>query len=136
MQTNQPRGLRNNNPLNIRKSNTPWQGKKINGTDKDFEQFVSLEYGIRAAMVNIRTYLKRDRLQNICQIIAKWAPSSDGNNVEAYINAVCRKATITRAQIIKYNDKNTICRIVWAMAYVECGQEISFGRVCNAWALI
>lgn len=136
MQTNQPRGLRNNNPLNIRKSNTPWQGKKVNGTDKDFEQFVSLEYGIRAAMVNIRTYLKRDRLQNICQIIEKWAPSRDGNNVKAYIDTVCKKATITRTQIIKYNDKNTICRIVWAMAYVECGQEISFGRVCNAWALI
>lgn len=136
MQTTQPRGIRNNNPLNIRKSTTPWQGKIANGTDKDFEQFNSLEYGIRAAMVNIRTYLKRDRLQNICQIIAKWAPSSDGNNVEAYIDTVCKKATITRAQIIKYNDKNTICRIVWAMAFVECGQEISFGRVCNAWALI
>lgn len=136
MQTNQPRGIRNNNPLNIRKSSVAWQGKIAHGTDKDFEQFISLEYGIRAGMINIRTYLIRDRLQNICQIIAKWAPSSDGNNVEAYIDAVCKKATITRAQIIKYNDKNTICRIVWAMAYVECGQEISFGRVCNAWALI
>lgn len=136
MQTKQPRGIRNNNPLNIRKSSTPWLGKKINGDDKDFEQFTSLEYGIRAAMVNIRTYLKRDRLQNITQIIAKWAPASDGNHVEAYIDAVCKKATITRAQIIKYNDKNTICRIVWAMAFVECGQDISFGRVCNAWVLI
>lgn len=136
MQTNQPRGIRNNNPLNIRKSSIAWLGKIYNGTDKDFEQFTSLEYGIRAGMVNIITYIKRYRRQNICEIIAKWAPSSDGNNVEAYIDAVCKKATITRAQIIKYNDKNTICRIVWAMAFVECGQEISFGRVCNAWALI
>lgn len=131
-----PRGIRNNNPLNIRKSSTPWLGKKAESTDPSFEQFTSLEYGLRAGLINIRTYLKRDRLQDITQIINKWAPDSDGNNTKAYIEAVCKKATITPHQIIKYNDKNTLCRIVWAMAFVECGQEVSFGRVCNSWALI
>jgi len=50
------RGLRNNNPGNIRISDTPWQGKipKAMNTDKNkaFEQFESLEYGLRALMKN------------------------------------------------------------------------------------
>jgi hypothetical protein len=136
MQKQLPRGIRNNNPLNIRISGTPWQGKVTNNTDGTFEQFTSLEYGVRAALVNIRTYIKRDRLCNITQIISRWAPSSDGNNVKAYIEVVCSRANLTSTEVLKYNDKNKLCRLVWAMAYVECGCEISFGRVENAWAII
>lgn len=131
-----PRGLRNNNPLNIRISGTPWQGKIEPNTDGLFEQFSSLEFGIRAALVNIRTYIKRYRINNVQSIISRWAPSSDGNNVKAYIEVVCNKAQLTPTKILKYNDKNKLCRLVWAMAFVECGQEISFGRVENAWAII
>lgn len=133
---NQPRGLRNNNPLNIRISSTPWQGKVANNTDGQFEQFTSLELGIRAALVNIRTYIRRDRLDNVQLIISRWAPGSDGNNVKAYIEVVCKRAQLKPTERLSYNDKNKLCRLVWAMAYVECGQEVSFGRVENAWALI
>lgn len=136
MQKQLPRGIRNNNPLNIRISGTPWQGKVTNNTDGTFEQFTSLELGIRAALVNIRTYIKRDHLCNITLIISRWAPRSDRNNVKAYIEVVCNRANLTATEIIKYNDKNKLCRLVWAMAYVECGVVISFGRVENAWALI
>ena len=133
---NQPRGLRNNNPLNIRISSTPWQGKVANNTDGQFEQFTSLELGIRAALVNIRTYIRRDRLDNVQLIISRWAPGSDGNNVKAYVEVVCQRAQLKTTERLSYNDKNKLCRLVWAMAFVECGQEISFGRVENAWALV
>ena len=131
-----PRGLRNNNPLNIRISGTPWQGKIEPNTDGQFEQFTSLEFGLRAALVNIRTYIRAYRLNTVQSIISRWAPSSDGNNVKAYIEVVCNKAQLTPTQLLKYNDRNKLCRLVWAMAFVECGQEISFGRVENAWAII
>jgi len=131
-----PRGLRNNNPLNIRISGTPWQGKIEPNTDGQFEQFSSLEYGLRAALVNIRTYIRSYRIDTVQTIISRWAPGSDGNNVKAYIEVVCNKANLTPTQILKYNDRNKLCRLVWAMAFVECGVEISFGRVENAWAII
>jgi hypothetical protein len=41
-----PRGIRNNNPLNIRIGNT-WLGERPEPTDHDFEEFVSMEYGLR-----------------------------------------------------------------------------------------
>lgn len=133
-----PRGLRNNNPLNIRISSTPWQGKidAAHNTDGTFEQFTSMELGIRAALVNIRTYIKRDRLDTIPVIIARWAPAKDGNDVALYAQTVCQRAQLSSAQRLNYNDKNKLCRLVWAMAFVECGMEISFDRIEKAWTLI
>lgn len=133
---NLPRGLRNNNPLNIRISSTPWQGKIAENTDGAFEQFISLEYGLRAGLVNIRTYIKRDRLDSISVIIPKWAPALDGNDVRAYVRLVSNKSGVPATRRLSYNDRFELCRIVWAMAWVECGQEISFEAVEKAWALI
>lgn len=130
------RGIRNCNPLNIRKSNVAWQGKLVESSDPYFEQFRSIEWGIRAAMVNIRTYIKRDHIDTIQGIITKWAPSSDGNNTQAYINTVCKKTQLPANKRIKVNDKNLICMLVWAMIQVECGEEIGMGKIENAWALI
>ena len=46
------RGYRNNNPLNIRiDKKNPWLGRVIPNTDGEFEQFTSMAYGYRAAMV-------------------------------------------------------------------------------------
>lgn len=131
-----PRGIRNNNPLNLRISSTPWQGKKTPNTDGSFEQFTTLEYGLRAAMVNIRTMIKRDRLDKIATLIPRWAPKSDGNNESAYIRYVCDRSKIGMNDRLDRNNKNQICRLVWAMAEMECGVSISFGRIENAWALI
>ena len=133
---NLPRGLRNNNPLNIRISSTPWQGKITENTDGAFEQFISLEFGLRAGLVNIRTYIKRDRLDTISVIIPKWAPALDGNDVRAYVRLVSDKSSVPATRRLSYNDRFELCRIVWAMAWVECGQEISFEAVEKAWALI
>ena len=45
-----PRGLRNNNPLNIRKNNkTNWIGQCNKQEDRAFVQFRSMPYGYRAA---------------------------------------------------------------------------------------
>ena len=45
-----PRGLRNNNPLNIRHSADNFQGE-IKGDDKSFKTFSSMPYGYRAGFV-------------------------------------------------------------------------------------
>ena len=51
------RGIRNNNPLNIRRSKDKWQGLKTLQTDAQFCQFETMAYGWRAAFVMLtRTY--------------------------------------------------------------------------------
>ena len=73
-----PRGIRNNNPLNIRRGKDQWQGLRAQQTDASFCQFESLEYGWRAAFYLLtRTYYH------------KWAPPNE-NLTETYIQNVSR----------------------------------------------
>ena len=51
-------GLRNNNPLNIRKSGEPLQGE-LKGKDKRFKTFSSMLYGYRYGFVILGTYLSQ-----------------------------------------------------------------------------
>ena len=85
-----PRGIRNCNPLNIRKSKDQWKGLAERQQDTAFCQFKSLEYGWRAAFYLLtRTYYHKYRLYTIRTIIRRWAPESE-NNTEAYIANVSR----------------------------------------------
>ena len=85
-----PRGIRNNNPLNIRRSKDKWKGMRAVQSDAQFVQFESLEWGWRAAFYLLtRTYYHTYRLFTIRKIIQKWAPPNE-NNTQAYIANVSR----------------------------------------------
>ena len=85
-----PRGIRNNNPLNIRRGKDQWQGLKAQQTDAQFCQFETLEYGWRAAFYLLtRTYYHKYRLYTIRAIINKWAPPNE-NLTATYIENVSR----------------------------------------------
>ena len=125
------RGIRNNNPLNIRIGNT-WLGERDNPTDTEFEEFVTMEYGLRAAFVLLRRYIRRYKLNTPALIISRWAPSYE-NNVAAYIKTVCKYAVMEPDTIIDYADRNSMCRLVMAMAIHECGTTIDIRRVKTAY---
>lgn len=86
-----PRGIRNNNPLNIRRTGKDqWKGMTEVQSDRAFVQFKSLEYGWRAAFYLLtRTYYHKYRLYTIRGIVSKWAPSCE-NDTSAYIANVSR----------------------------------------------
>ena len=85
-----PRGIRNNNPLNIRRTKDQWQGMKKEQTDPSFCQFENLAYGWRAAFKLLtRTYYHTYRLYTIRAIVNKWAPPNE-NNTKAYVENVSR----------------------------------------------
>ena len=89
-----PRGIRNHNPLNIRRSKDQWQGMAKVQTDRAFVQFESLEWGWRAAFKLLtRTYYHNYRLYTIRMIIQRWAPPQE-NNTEAYVQNVSRLSGI------------------------------------------
>lgn len=117
-----PRGIRNNNPLNIRIGNV-WLGEVRDPTDPDFEQFISMVYGVRAGFVLIRRYIRHYHRTTIPQVIAAWAPSSE-NNTTAYIDKVCKVSGIERDVQLKFEDEDQMVALVDAMILVECGQHI------------
>lgn len=134
MRTKQlPRGIRNNNPLNIRVGNC-WFGEVKNPTDNEFEQFVSMECGIRAAFVILRRYIQRYKIVKLKDIIARWAPATE-NNVQAYCFAVCHDSFLTDDHVFSYSSKDDMCELVYRMIKVECGVFVEMTVIQKAYDL-
>lgn len=126
-----PRGIRNCNPLNIRVGNV-WLGEVTNPTDNEFEQFVSMFYGLRAGFILLRRYIRRYHLTTVPDIISRWAPSSENNTVR-YIDTVCQLSGIAPDAQIKYEDEETLVNLVDAMILVECGQHVDRATIIKAY---
>ena len=126
-----PRGIRNNNPLNIRIGNT-WLGERQNPTDPAFEEFVSIEYGYRAAFCILRRYIRRYKRQTITDIISTWAPPSE-NATQRYIDFVTNKMGIAPDVPINFEDKETMTQLVAAMQMMECGVPADMAKVSRGY---
>lgn len=126
----QPRGVRNNNPLNIR-SGSHWIGMSEH-QDKEFCTFVAIEWGVRAAVKILRSYARRG-IHTISDIIQTWAPPIE-NNTNRYIQIVCSRTGFQPTHNINVYDENEVVALLLAMAYVECStvfDEKDFRRGFN-----
>ena len=131
------RGLRNNNPLNIRHSKDQWQGAAETQTDKEFVQFKSMAYGYRAAWRILQTYYERFCMQSkpfmVRTIIERWAPPNE-NNTEAYIRQVLKLASIGGNEKLlppsNPSGYGRLSRMVAAMTCMENG--IAYAQVDTA----
>lgn len=114
-----PRGIRNNNPLNIRYNpRNNWVGQT--GNDGQFCVFSASKYGIRAAVKILQKYAGNDGKITIFEIINKWAPRTDGNNTEMYIEKVCHAMCLRETDTIDVHQRYTVVLLFWFMAIVEC----------------
>lgn len=114
------RGLRNNNPLNIRHGKSQWEGMSERQRDKKFVEFTCRVYGYRAGFVLLRNYISKG-CNTIGKIIARWAPSSDGNNTQSYIDFVSRTTRIHPSHVLEFEDRDALISIVQSMAQIESG---------------
>lgn len=126
-----PRGIRNNNPLNIRHGNV-WLGEVAKPTDPSFEQFCTMEYGLRAGFVILRRYIRRYGHNTVHSIISTWAPSVE-NNTKAYIDSVCTQMGIEADTPIAYEDVETMVKLVSAMCQVEVGFKVDEAKIKKAY---
>lgn len=115
-----PRGIRNNNPLNIRRTSDRWRGLAPTQSDPAFCQFVAPEYGVRAAIVILRNYQRKYHLHTLTEIIHRYAPTNE-NDTEQYIEAVSNRAKINRSVPLDLTNRDLVYRLIEAMWLVECG---------------
>ncbi|MCL2728358.1 MAG: structural protein P5 [Bacteroidales bacterium] len=127
-----PRGLRNNNPLNIRHNKDVFQGE-VKGTDKAFKTFSTMPYGYRAAFVTLATYNSRG-WNTIEKIISRWAPPCE-NDTERYIANVERWSGIPRNKLLTLADGADYVMIVAAMSFMENGRNADINQVKAGFAL-
>lgn len=119
---NMTRGERNNNPGNIRKGPSQWQGMlpASEQTDPAFVRFATPEDGIRALAVLLKNYSKQG-FQTIATIIGKYAPSTE-NDTFAYAKAVGQSMGIPTNQVLNLNDPATLQSLVTAIIKHENGR--------------
>lgn len=133
-----PRGLRNNNPLNIEKTKggNPWQGEIVPSADSRFAQFKSMAYGYRAAFKLLNNYQRNYGLNTIREMITRWAPPKEKtNNTEAYIKAVSERSGTPPDVHITTRNRDVMVPIVAAMSFVENQAEAKMSDVEAGWEL-
>ena len=131
---NLPRGLRNNNPGNIRRNSDVFQGEKTS-SDREFKQFKSMAYGYRAIFKILSNYGRNYHLKTIRQMIGRWAPENE-NDTGAYVKAVSDYAGIPADDPIDINDREQMIRIVAGMSKEENGREADMSDVIAGWNLL
>lgn len=129
------RGLRNNNPLNIRRNSTKWQGLAPVQKDKAFFTFVTPEWGYRAALRTLQNYNRVHGLTTIRQWIERWAPPCE-NPTENYINFVCDKVGMPAEAEPRISNETIMCNIVAAMSWFENGVPAVMEDVYKGWELL
>lgn len=117
-----PRGIRNNNPLNIRENHLvdyDWEGEHDLDLDNGFEEFYEPLYGIRAAARILKNYRNKYGLNSVFDIIQRWAPPNE-NDTTSYIDNVAAKVGIGRNEQLLDGDYTELIK---AMIYHENGQQ-------------
>lgn len=128
------RGLRNNNPGNIRKDGTHWKGEVEPSRDAAFKQFESMAWGYRAIFKCLNTYSREYGLDTIRKMISRWAPPSE-NDTEAYIRTVSELSGVPENGRITATNRDVMIPIVAAMSRVENGIDACMTDVMAGWDL-
>lgn len=139
MERKQPRGIRNNNPLNIRHG-CDWKGLRKEQTDKSFAQFESMAYGLRAALILLRNYISgwnghRHPVNTIEAIINRWAPPSE-NATSKYVDFVCTNAGLHPKEKILFRERSKVVDLLRSMAFVESGVWLERSDIESAYDLL
>lgn len=128
-----PRGIRNNNPLNIRRSTDVFIGER-KSDDPAFKQFTKMSYGYRAGFKILSNYYKIYNLRTIRAILGRFAPENE-NNTSSYISLVSSYTGIDPDTVLDYRDKAQMCAIAAAMSRVENGRVADMNEVVDGWEL-
>lgn len=115
------RGIRNNNPLNIRKGGK-WQGLALRQNDPEFCTFKSPFWGFRAALKILHTYKTKYNLVTIEEVITRWAPPTE-NRTDRYIQFVATSVQRPKTDSI-WISQGLFYNVVRAMTTMECGEWI------------
>ena len=120
-----PRGIRNNNPLNIRLNpDNRWQGRvpPKHNSDGAFEQFQDPVMGLRAAAVLLIAHYDRRHLDTIRKLVEVWAPPNE-NDTEAYARCVAKESGFGIDEPLDLHDYPCLRPILTAMIRIENGRQ-------------
>jgi hypothetical protein len=116
-----PRGIRNNNPLNIIEAGIKWQGMASAQPDDRFVSFNRPEDGIRAAAKILQAYQESHGINTLRGVINRWAPPIE-NDTSAYVTSVSIRSDIEPDDVLNLSDYKTVYMMLRAMTWQENGK--------------
>lgn len=119
-----PRGIRNNNPGNIRSSSVKW-ASQIGDDELGFCIFKSPVYGIRAIAKLLKRYEVSYGLHTVSKMISRWAPATE-NETEAYIKHVAEIVGVdkdARISVIGFDNEDILKGLIEGIIKHENGQQ-------------
>ena len=117
-----PRGIRNCNPGNIRRSGDRWKGLVPVQPDPAFFVFETPLWGIRAMAVILRNYQRRLGLKSLAQIIGRWAPAGE-NDTAGYVAAVSKAMGVDPRAPLDLRNDATLRALIAAIIRHENGLQ-------------
>lgn len=126
------RGLRNNNPGNIRRSSARYKGEVRPSRDEEFKEFETVVYGYRAMFVLLDTYRKRYGLNTLRTMLMRYAPPTE-NYTTSYIDFVSRRTGIGADTPLDTRHRRDMVPIVAAMSEIENGIAANWEDVEAGW---
>ena len=113
-----PRGIRNNNPGNIDRDGTQWEGMAAAQTDPRFVVFVDPQHGIRALGRILVNYQVKHHLNTVAGLIGRWAPPSE-NPTQSYVDFVARRLGVGPADPVDVTNPATLTALDEAIVAEE-----------------
>lgn len=119
----QTRGVRNNNPGNLRPKSWNWKAwPGAIGTDEQGHLIFSNHTdGIRAIVINLKLYKKKHDIQTIDGIINRWVDELPLKDRQQYVNFVSQQLKVSRHAILNLNDAMTLKLLTKAIVTYENG---------------
>ncbi|RYF06525.1 MAG: structural protein P5 [Comamonadaceae bacterium] len=118
-----PRGIRNNNPGNIDRNATKWQGMAADQSDDPrFVVFTEPKWGLRALAKVLLTYYRTHKLDTPMAIVDRWAPPVE-NDTLAYAGQVAKALGVARGERIDVENPAVLAPLVKAIVQHENGQQ-------------
>lgn len=118
---NLPRGIRNNNPGNIKIGVKPWRGQ-VGVDERGFVKFDDAENGLRAMGVILGNYHKLRGLSTIRQFFGRYAPAKE-NDVDSYVDDVAKRCGVGADEPYDLADEGKMARLLEAIVWHENGQQ-------------
>lgn len=116
------RGERNNNPGNIDRNATKWQGMSADQSgDPRFIVFTDPVWGIRAIGKVLLSYAEKHGLKTVRKIINRWAPPVE-NDTGAYVRHVAELLGVLPDDEIDVRNPDTMEVLVKAIIQHENGR--------------
>jgi len=116
------RGIKLNNPGNIRRSKEKWEGLSLEQKDGEFFSFESPEAGLRAMAKILQTYKNKHKIDTVDGVVSRWAPPNENDTV-SYADFVAARMGINPSDPINLESPEDLVPLMKAMTFMEVGEN-------------